>query len=153
MWYVKDNFENAIKTLNLSTDIVSGLNSEINQKLYFDLLNHFLIGGDRRWWWEAFKTSFRFPDFDYPAEHLNQIIPDATKKVWIMIEDDQQPFYPIYDIQASYIPLVLGECFGFEYYIIDKDLEWLICETHHNSLIGVDHRLKEYNKAIIVGEE
>jgi hypothetical protein len=150
MWYVRDNFEEAIKTLNLSSDIVKGLSNEVNQKLYLDLLDHFVIGGDRRWWWEAFKTSFRFPDYDYPAEHLSEIILDMKKKVWIMIEDDQQPFYPIYDIQASYIPSVLSECFGFEYYVIDKDLEWLICETHHNSLIGVGNQLQEYNKTIII---
>ncbi|WP_428330653.1 DUF6756 family protein [Mucilaginibacter sp.] len=151
---VKDNFEEAIKTLNLSADIVNRLNNEANQKLYLELLDRFVDGGDRRWWWEAFKTSFRFPDYDYPAEHLIKIIPDLKKKVWIMIEDDQLPFYPIYEIQTLYIPLLIDECFfEFEYYVIDKDMEWLICVNHHNYLIGVGHQLQAYNKNIIISDE
>jgi hypothetical protein len=32
---------------------------------------------------------------------------------------------------------VIGECFGFEYYVVPKGLEWLLCENHHDILIAV----------------
>jgi len=146
MWSAKEEFEAAIKTLGLSTNTVRKLDDELNSKLYFELLNHFVEGGDRRWWWEDFKTWFRFDRFDYPTEHLPDLIPDLSRKVWLMIEDDYKPYYPIYDIEPLWISKLIDECFGFEYYIIDKDLNWLICETHHKELIGVGNKLKEHNK-------
>jgi hypothetical protein len=32
---------------------------------------------------------------------------------------------------------IIGECFGFEYYLVAKDKSWLLCENHHNRVIGV----------------
>jgi hypothetical protein len=146
MWSVKDEFNEAIRALNIGTESVCILNDEANHKLYFNLLEHFVEGGDRRWWREDFKTWFRFKRLDYPAEHLPKIIPDLSKKVLLMIEDDRKPYYPVYDVEPLMINKLLDECFGFEYYIINKDLSWLICETHHEDLIGVGDELKEYNK-------
>ncbi len=138
-------FENAIKKLNLGEDIVYKTDLATNRKLYLQFLDHFVNGKDRRWWWEAFKTSFVFVKLEYYPEHLNEIIPDLTKNVWFMIEDDQEDFYPIYDVKPTLIGDLLGECFGFEYYIINKNMDWLICETHHNELIGIGDILRTHN--------
>jgi hypothetical protein len=32
---------------------------------------------------------------------------------------------------------LLGDLYGFEYYIVSKKFEWLLCEDHHGVLIGV----------------
>ncbi len=146
MGEVKVEISNAIKTLGLQQKDVSLLNKKLNAALYFDLLNYFVKSGDRRWWWEDFKqNSFDFIDYEKPFEHIVNIIPDLNKNVWLMVEDDQEDCYPIYDCNPSIIGQIIGECFGFEYYIFDKNKKWLICENHHNRLIAIGQKLKEKN--------
>jgi len=32
---------------------------------------------------------------------------------------------------------ILGDCFHFEYYLVSKNLDWLMIETDHNELLIV----------------
>jgi len=150
MGQVNQEISNAIKTLNLTNKQIKLLDFGVGKKLYLELLEWFVKSGDRRWWWEDFnKESFDFPDYEKPFEHLIEIIPESDKNVWLMVEDDQEDFYPIYDCHPLIIGKLIGECFGFEYYLIDKNKDWLICENHHNRLIGIGDKLKEKNIDII----
>ncbi len=147
MGEVEQEISIAIEKLSLLDKQITKLDYENGKKIYYELLNFFVKSGDRRWWWEDFKQdSFDFNDYEYPFEHLSDIIPDLTENVWLMVEDDHEDYYPIYDCKPSIIGLIIGECFGFEYYVIDKNKEWLICENHHNRLIGVGQILKDKNK-------
>jgi len=138
MGEVKQEISNAIKTLGLKERDICLLSDDSNKSLYYDMLEFFVKSGDRRWWWEDFRSqSFNLLDNDNSFEHLHEIIPYLDKNVWLMVEDDEEPFYPIYDCSPKIISQLLGECFMFEYYIIDKNKDWLICENHHNRLIGV----------------
>lgn len=146
MGEVSQEISNAIKNLNFTDEEISLLDLNSGKKLYFELLDIFVSSGDRRWWWEDFKIeSFDFVDYEKPFEKLNDIIPDLKMKVWLMVEDDQEEYYPIYNCEPSIIGQIIGECFGFEYYVIDKNMDWLICENHHNRLIGVGQKLKDKN--------
>ncbi len=147
MGEVNTEISNAIQTLNFTEEQIKLLDFDSGKKLYYELLDRFVKSGDRRWWWEDFKEDwFNFIDYEMPFEHLNQIIPRTNRKVWLMVEDDQEDYYPIYECNSSIIGKIIGECFGFEYYVIDKDKEWLICENHHNRLIGIGQKLKDENK-------
>lgn len=143
---VKDEVLNVINKLKYTDKDILILDSETVKRIYNDCLDYFVKSGDRRWWWEDFKyDSFDFITHDKAFEQLIDIIPDLTKNVWLMIEDNSEAFYPIYDCNPNIIGQLIGECFGFEYYIIDKDKGWLICENHHNRLIGVGEILKMKN--------
>ncbi len=144
-WTSTDEFESAIQKLNLETNVVSKLNKTDNQQLYFNLLDHFVVGRDRRWWWEAFKSSFRIETDGYVLDHLNRIMPNLSQKVWLMIEDNYKPYYPIYNIEpTAIIELISESAAEFEYYIISKDLNWLICEAHTGDVFGVGEQLKAH---------
>jgi len=146
MGEVSQEISVAIKTLKYSEEQIKLLDFDSGRKLYYELLDWFVKSGDRRWWWEDFKLqSFNLLDYDKPFEHLNEIIPDLDKNVWLMVEDDQESFYPIYDCSPKIISQLIGECFGFEYYVIDKNKGWLICENHHNRMIGVGDIIKAKN--------
>jgi hypothetical protein len=150
MGQVKAEVEQAINTLGLQNTDITELNKERAGKLYQDLLGHFVKSGDRRWWWEDFKQeSFTFINHDRPFELLNEIIPEQTENVWFMVEDDEEAFYPIYEVRPEVIKDIISECFAFEYYVIDKNKEWLLCENHHNCLIGIGQKLKEKNLNLI----
>jgi len=108
-------------------------------KLYYELLEHFVSGGDRRWWWESFKQESRSCTYSDGKgfKRLGQFVPDVDEKVWFMIEDDQLATYPIFEATPNEIMKIVGECFAFEYYLIPKSKAWLICENHHGRVIGV----------------
>ena len=146
MGEVKDEIKSAIKTLGLSGKDIKLLDDATGEKVFTDCLNYFVKSGDRRWWWEDFKQrSFSFQETDKPFELLNDIIPETKGNVWLIVEDDNEPYYPVYDTKPEIIKDIIGQCFAFEYYIIDKNKEWLICENHHNRLIGVGDKLRERN--------
>ena len=146
MGEVTQEIAKAISSLNFSKEDVALLESKEGRKIFDKLLSNFVRSGDRRWWWEDFKKeSFSFIQKDKPFEILNEVIPFTNEKVWLMVEDDLEDFYPIYEIRAEIIKDIVGECFGFEYYIIDKQMDWLICENHHNRLIGIGEKVKIKN--------
>ena len=141
---VKAEIANAIERLRLSKDDITLLDNVTGEKVFKDCLKYFVKSGDRKWWWEDFKQPyFLFKEIEKPFEQLNEIIPDTKAKVWLIAEDDSELFYPVYDIRPSIIKVVIGECFAFEYYIIDKNKEWLLCENHHDRMIGIGNKLKE----------
>jgi len=146
MGEVKDEVEKAIETLGLSEEDIVLLDNIAGEKVFKDCLRHFVKSGDRRWWEDFRQAFFLFEDFDKPFEHLNEIMPDVEAKVWLVVEDDNEPFYPVYDVKPDIIGQIIGECFAFEYYIIDKNKEWLLCENHHNTLIGIGDKLRERNR-------
>jgi hypothetical protein len=52
----------------------------------------------------------------------------------------------VYDATPAVVQQIIGECYGFEYYLIAKNLSWLLCENHHDMVIavgGVRQRLEE----------
>ncbi|WP_103070119.1 DUF6756 family protein [Aquimarina sediminis] len=145
MGAVKTEIEQAIKTLNLQPADICLVSD--GKGLYLELLNHFVTSGDRKWWWEDFRQEpFYFIEYKRPFEHLIHIIPEKTNTVWLMVEDDEEDYYPIYNCKPSVIGKLIGECGAFEYYVIDQNKQWLICENHSDQLIGVGTALKSKNK-------
>jgi hypothetical protein len=134
----------AVKTLSLHGK-VKLLDEKENKRLYNELLAEFVKGADRRWWWESLSKPSDYVSFkDGKAfQRITYIVPDQNEIVWFMVEDDMQPFYPIFETTPQFIAQIIGECFAFEYYIIDKTKEWLLCENHHDSLIGVGKEIIE----------
>jgi len=135
---VIEEIENAIDLLKLNLS-VKRVTAGLEEVLFKELLDCFVEGGDRRWWWESFKESSKSILFENGLgfQELIDIVPDPDEVVWFVVEDDQSPFYPIYEASTLNIVKIIGECFAYEYYLIPKDKRWLICETHHNSIVGI----------------
>ena len=147
MGHVTEEIANVIKALKLVDSDIRLLDKIEGRKTFDGLLTHFVKSGDRRWWWEDFRQeSFSFSKHEWPFQLLNGIIPETKDKVWLMIEDDQEDFYPIFEVRAEIIRQLIGETDAeFEYYIIDKNKEWLLCENHHSRLIGIGDKLRTKN--------
>ncbi|MDH7447590.1 DUF6756 family protein [Aquimarina sp. 2201CG14-23] len=145
MGTVKTEIAQAIKTLKLKQEDIC-LVSDV-KSLYLELLVHFVKSGDRRWWWEDFKQeAFYFKEYEFPFQQIINIIPKNVDTVWLMVEDDEEKYYPIYNCKPSVIAQLIGECTAFEYYVIDKNKQWLLCENHSDQLIGVGEQLRIINK-------
>ncbi len=143
---MEDEIQDAIQRLGLSESDIKLLPDEEGLSVFNAALSHFVASGDRRWWWEDFRfpsTTVRFPD-QRAFERIEKIVPNKREKVWFIVEDDQLPFYPVYEATPEAIQAVIGECYGFEYYLVAKDLSWLLCETHHDDLIAIGTEVEEH---------
>lgn len=141
---VVDEISQAIHRLGLDPTQVRLLPSPEGEEVFRATLSHFVASGDRQWWWEDFRTpgtSFTFDGGD-GWKRLPQIVPDPKESVWFITEDDSLPYYPVFETTPEIASLVIGECYGFEYYLVAKDLTWLLCETHHNVVFAVGNAVE-----------
>ena len=136
---VVDEITQAIGRLSLDPAVMRLLAPSQSETVFLAALNHFVTSGDRRWWWEDFRKPGKSVTFEDGEgwRHVPKIAPDAKESVWLIAEDDSLPHYPVFETTPEVASLVIGECYGFEYYLVAKDLSWLICETHHNVLCAV----------------
>ena len=101
------------------------------------------------WWWESFKAPSEYIHFvdGFGFEEVPNLVPNPNEVVWFVVEDTQSHCYPIFEATVSDAVKVIGECFAYEYYLIPKNKDWLICETHHNSVVGVGNEITSRIKA------
>ena len=57
--------------------------------------------------------------------------------MWLIAGDSLDRSFVVCEGSIEDIRDVIGECFGFEYFVTPKDLDWLLCENHHDVLIAV----------------
>ena len=78
-------------------------------------------------------------------------MPDPDERVWFIAEDFAPPEYSVWEASVRDIQAVVAECYGFEFYVIQQQFRWLLCENHHNAVIAVgaevEDRLRAYNAA------
>jgi hypothetical protein len=142
---VKNEIQSAIQRLGLTDSDIRLLADEEGSRVFNEALSYFVVSGKRCWWWEDFRfpnTSVRFTD-SAGFTYIEKIVPNKTEKVWFIVEDDQLPLSPVYDASPETIQTVIGECYDFEYYLVAKDLSWLICETHHDMVIAIGQEIEE----------
>lgn len=143
--FVRDEIQAAIESLLLCDSDIRQLSDEDARKVFDAALSHFVAGGNRRWWWEDFRfpsTAVRFTD-QYGFKRIEKVVPDTKQKVWFVAEDVQLPFYPVYEASPEAIQSIVGGCYGFEYYIVAKDMSWLVCETHHDVMIAIGAEVED----------
>jgi hypothetical protein len=79
---------------------------------------------------------------------MPKVAPNPDALVWLIAEEDQLPHYPVFETTPRIATKIIGECYGFEFYLIAKNFEWLLCETHHNNVFAigslVEERLRRY---------
>lgn len=54
-----------------------------------------------------------------------------------MAEELHSPGYSIWEASVRDLQSVVAECSGFEFYVIQQQFRWLICENHHDFLVAV----------------
>ena len=104
-----------------------------------ELEHHFVREPGRTWWWEAFREmpNARAGFYDSSGwSRLTRIAPADDSMLWFVVEDDTK--FVLCEGSIDAIVSVIGECESwFEYYIISKAMEWLICETHHDVIYAL----------------
>jgi hypothetical protein len=139
---VIEEIKNAISELGLEKEVIQ-LEDDQAKVVYLDLLATFVEGGDRRWWWESFKkpSKSRVYKDGNGFEHLTELVPDPKEIIWFIAEDTEQPYFPIFEATTENVVKIIGECFAYEYYIVPKHKRWLLCENHHDDVIGIGNEV------------
>jgi len=95
----------------------------------------FIIGNPRAWW-ISLSTAPTVRTFHDNTGHLHlcKLAPDHSGDIWFIIDEDNEEKL-IFSAPLNKIPSVLENCRFFEYYIVDKDLKWIIAENDHGDLL------------------
>ena len=137
--------ERAVASLHLQAGAIEALPAAQSEAVYLSALHHFVSAGDPHWWWESFREAGASVSFEGGDgwKHLPNISPDPNESVWFIAEDDQLPRFPVFETTPQVASSILGECYAFEYYLIAKDLSWLICENHHNVIFAIGSTVEQ----------
>jgi hypothetical protein len=136
MCELTDEIDRAVESLQLKGTVVR-LSRADAEAINRTVLARFAGGNDRRWWWEAFpeSESVSFDD-GQGYRRIPVLVPNAGEHCWFIVESREPGPYPVYEVSPEEAVGIIGECFGFEYYLVPKDLSWLVCENHHGIVIG-----------------
>jgi hypothetical protein len=136
--------QRATQTLGFASERFRRLPSDEASRVYQSARKHFVPRGKPRWWWEHFPscTGVRFIDGD-GWQHLTDLVPEADERVWFIAEDFVAPQYSLWEASVRDIQTLIGECYGFEYYVVQQQFHWLICENHHDYLVSVGREVEE----------
>jgi hypothetical protein len=142
---VKHEIVNAIQTLNYTKSDLREIPFGEAKPILKSIKDTFTTDQNARWWWNCFRENIsRFSQrFDNSWEQLVKIVPNPEEKVWFVVEEDQPDIFRVYLGKVNVIQNILGQCFGFEYYLVDCALEWLICVNHHDYIIALGNEVVE----------
>lgn len=108
-------------------------------------------GKDHLWLWEQFKE----PSFAlrvHPGHDLLLRLISPEERVWFITEDwdgaKKDDNFWVFEGEAGAVQAVLEELPLFEYDVVDQNCAWLLCENHHNLLIGVGRPMVDRMKGL-----
>lgn len=137
--------ERAVATLQLPPEAMRLLAAGEGDAVYLAAQRQFVSSEDRRWWWEALRSPGVSAAFEAGDgwRHIPHICPNANEAVWFIAEENQLSRYPVYETTPQIAAQVIAQCYAFEYYLVAKDLSWLLCENHHNVMCAVGSDLEQ----------
>ncbi len=88
------------------------------------------VNGNPRVWWLSLHRPYQ--TFSVEDHTLLDVIPAGTVDVWFMPEYDWDESATVYRTNVESLQRLLNECFLFEYYVLQKDYDWVICANDHD---------------------
>ncbi|GGK24425.1 hypothetical protein GCM10008955_17520 [Deinococcus malanensis] len=103
-------------------------------------------GENRLWLWEGFKGSrVSTPVEDGPSVMAQLLAPHDL--VWLLLEDwegtKKRGNYWVFEGEVQSVTAVLKHLFHVEYYVVDREFAWLLCENHHGVMTAVGRTMPE----------
>lgn len=96
------------------------------------------------WWWEHLPSPVKSVGYGGRdgLEVILGALPAKTKEVFLFLTgDDAPPWECVQGTPDSTIRL-LRELPFMEFFFVDESLEWILFDTHHNSVIGLGDQLR-----------
>lgn len=149
---IRDEINEVKKTLNLSDDELNLTRLTKYQEILHSIREKFTTlkaNKIRNWWWDSFINPY-FYFYPKNINHALAFLVPEKESVWFVIDDETKTLEPywLYEGKIHSIIAVLNELPFCEYYIISKHLDWILCENHHNILIGCGDSMIEKMKTL-----
>ena len=100
---------------------------------------------DEIWWWQSYKDLKRYAIHfreGYAFEILDKLLPNKDTRYWFIASEGNGKYW-LYESGIEVIKKIIQEMYGFEYYIVDKKYNWVLCENHHDILIGLGEEISD----------
>lgn len=122
-----------------------------------EIVDRFTRLGARRglpalWWWEHFRE----PTFGIQHRQAYELLPRLVRedeKVWFVAENwggrKKDGNFWLFEGRLGAIVAILAEAHAFEYYVVSRKLDWLLCENHHDVLIGTGEAIVKKMEAVL----
>jgi hypothetical protein len=89
-------------------------------------------GGRRYWLWEALAACPAVQDSD-GWRWVGDLIGNSPTLMFFNEGDGEM----VFELSSgAAVSLVLGECFMFEFYLTNAELDYLICHNHHDVIVA-----------------
>ena len=153
---VETEISDAITTLSIEARRFKKVSNNETLDILEKMQSRFLTRKANHWWWEHFSGSryaLRLRD-DMAYKRLDSLTPVSDQPLFFVAQErlaDNWGFIIYLVENIDLIQNVISECSGFEYYVVPKNLDWLICENHHGVLIGISEAVvKQFQQYVIL---
>lgn len=145
---LRDTLNEASKGLALDAKRFRLLGPHEYELVLRAVTKQFLVVGEKGvayyHWWENFKGNTA----SFCASNAYKLLPKLlphNQPLWFIAEDSSKKnaCFWVYEADAEAIVQVLAESHQFEYYIVSKKRDWLLCENHHDVLVAVGEPMIE----------
>jgi hypothetical protein len=140
---MRDEYEKARKELGIPEADFALIAPHRYQAIVLRIIEQFTklgkAGLKASWWWESLVDPSWGIQPQEPLKFVARYL-DAEERYWFVAEAWMPPKkesnFWLYEATGSAILQILAETHHHEYYIVNKKMTWLLCENHHNVVIG-----------------
>jgi len=140
---LKDNLLKIAKTLGIKPDEFNAVGIYEWPEIMKKIEESFIIKKNsnikfNRWWENLKEPQYGINVDSHPFHCINQLI-DGNEKIWFVACDSNNDPSKFWLFQGYIKPILklLDEHYRFEFYLVSKKYEWLLCLNHHDNLIGL----------------
>ncbi len=130
MWSISNEILSVSKELKIEVQILS---EEITTEYFAEIEKKYLLGNYHSFLWDGL-SDYSFVDDSSGWKYLGQFIGD---KPCILFFYDLEKWNAAVINSGHELVTLIGEMYGFEFYVFDSSVSYLICFNHHDQLIGV----------------
>ena len=150
---LRDDIKKAMKEISLAENLLKEVSYFEHEEILKRINSQFLTTNNYDgtiWWWQSYKDlkqyAIHFKD-GLAVDMLDKLLPNRATKYWFVASEENGKYW-LYESGIEAIKVIIQEMYGFEYYIVDKKYRWILCENHHNMLIGlgqeISDKIREY---------
>jgi hypothetical protein len=123
----------AVLELGISSNEFGRCDPAISEAVINATKRNFVRGRPAVWWFALKNVSMRRSFADGGFRHIYRYIPVSEIDCWFI--PDIHEAYPLaYHAKISQLERVIGNCFGFPYYIVGRNYDWLLAESDSDEL-------------------
>jgi len=133
MTEIEEWIEEAIDEIDPSGSRVKKASSEMSRDVLKRAKDKF-VEGEPRSWWQSLKLKPQA--YDSSTVSLQRVFPTPDEKCWFIPETGEIDL-PVYEIETAVVSKLLDECPLFEYYLVGRNIDWLVAESDHDEFLVV----------------